>query len=416
MPAVDYDALAREHGGTASGGYAGMLSPGNIDLTNRPRVRNEDGSISTVRSIGVNIGGHEYLLPTVSDDGRIMSDDEAIRTFQRSGKHLGMFDTPEHSTAYAQSLHSDQAQAIGEGVDFGALASAHGGQEVPSAQPVTGERELINYRGLRIARGPDGVQVNPTPTPEEEADLRRKSLFWGTTVAGGMAAGASPAVGAAVGAGLNLAQGNVGGAVVDIGLGMLPGGVLAKMGGKALLARVAHKLLRAEKVAEEAAPAVGRAYQGIPSLMKIGAEGAQGATDAAAAARGAEQASNILKMPYRLPAQSASTVAETAAETATKAATQTAKRAPRAVAKRAKETLALDETPSALESQLRASTLPKEQLAREIEAKVLSLKLGAGKGLSNAQLGTALDELYGVGATHGEQMAEMILKAHGMVK
>jgi hypothetical protein len=288
-------------------------------------------------------------------------------------------------------------------------------------------RTITSYRGLRM--GSDGT-VNPEPTPEEQQELYRQTGRWGATVGGLAAAGLGPTMGAAVGAGLNLAQGNVGGAVLDMAIGAIPGGVLARMGAKGLMARVGHKLLRAglgkaktallgAKVAEEAAPVVGRAYQGIPDLMKIGQDGADLATDAASVARNAEEAGNILKMPIRLPAQSASTVAEEAAattSTATKAATQTAKRAPRQVAKRAKETLAADETPSALESQLRASTLPKEQLAQEIEAKVLSLKLGTGKGLSNAQLGKALDDLYGVGETYGEQMAEMILKAHGMVK
>lgn len=91
----------------------GMLEAGNIDLSNRPIVRNPDGTISTVRSIGVNLGGKEYLLPTVSDDGKILSTDEAVQQFRDTGKHLGVFDSPEASTNYAQSLHNQQAQAYG---------------------------------------------------------------------------------------------------------------------------------------------------------------------------------------------------------------------------------------------------------------------------------------------------------------
>jgi hypothetical protein len=62
---------------------AGLLTPGNIDLHHRPRVTNPDGSISTVRSIGFEVDGREVLIPTVSDSGRILSDDEAVQTFRK---------------------------------------------------------------------------------------------------------------------------------------------------------------------------------------------------------------------------------------------------------------------------------------------------------------------------------------------
>src|SRR5262245_65237395 len=86
----------------------GLIEAGNIDLTNRPRVKNPDGSISTVRSMGVNVDGQEVLIPTVSEDGRIMSDDEAVEQYKRTGKHLGKFDSVDASNAYAQQLHEDQ--------------------------------------------------------------------------------------------------------------------------------------------------------------------------------------------------------------------------------------------------------------------------------------------------------------------
>jgi hypothetical protein len=86
----------------------GQLEPGNIDLTNRPRVRNSDGSVSTIRSLGVNIDGKETLIPTVSEDGRIMSDDEAVAQYKRTGKHLGKFNSVAASNAGAVALHDEQ--------------------------------------------------------------------------------------------------------------------------------------------------------------------------------------------------------------------------------------------------------------------------------------------------------------------
>lgn len=81
---------------------------GNIDLHKRPVVRNEDGTVSTVksRSFGFDVG--EVLLPTVSEDGRVMSDEEAVDQFRRTGRHLGVFATPEEATEYGQRLHEDQ--------------------------------------------------------------------------------------------------------------------------------------------------------------------------------------------------------------------------------------------------------------------------------------------------------------------
>jgi hypothetical protein len=89
----------------------GLVEPGNIDVSKLPAVRNADGTYSTVRSMGVNINGKEVLIPTVVN-GRVVSEKEAINHYLKTGKHLGVFSTPEESSAYAEKLHQMEAQRI----------------------------------------------------------------------------------------------------------------------------------------------------------------------------------------------------------------------------------------------------------------------------------------------------------------
>jgi len=155
----------------------GLIQEGNIDIHNRPVVKNPDGSISTVRSMSTNIDGREVLIPTVSDDGRIMSDDEAIDNFMRTGKHLGIFDNPDDATAYAERLHNQQADEY--------LPNQNPPQNQPAntyaQQPVQQQGGIMSDLGYGLAetgRGLLQAGVNVANIPAELTDAVTSAAAW----------------------------------------------------------------------------------------------------------------------------------------------------------------------------------------------------------------------------------------------
>jgi hypothetical protein len=120
--------------------HPGLLVRGNINVAMRPIVRNKDGSISTVRSVGFDLDRSELprdvqrrfkgrvaqvLVPSVIGfdnlrpanafgsglSGYVSTDPNVIwQHFASTGQHLGIFDTVAHSNAYASALHLWQAK------------------------------------------------------------------------------------------------------------------------------------------------------------------------------------------------------------------------------------------------------------------------------------------------------------------
>jgi hypothetical protein len=145
---VDMDAGERFHRRLhlRSPRQPGLVAVGNIDLGNRPVVKTPDGKIATVRSISVGVdNGLTALIPTISDDGKQLTDQQAKDQFGTTKKHLGIFQSQEAADAYAQKLSTAQGERYGEQTQ--APAQALPGVAAPPPTP-TGTPENPRQTGM----------------------------------------------------------------------------------------------------------------------------------------------------------------------------------------------------------------------------------------------------------------------------
>lgn len=161
----------------------GRVEMGNINLNDRPIARNADGSVSTVRSMSFEDNGKEVLVPTVSPDGKILSDREAIALYDKTGQHLGKFNTPEQATAYAESLHKEQEKTYATAAiprDKLTITPTSGGQTARAywnGQPVPYALSWVDNKGqmqtLNPGRAfvPDPVAMRAAVSEERRAGL-----------------------------------------------------------------------------------------------------------------------------------------------------------------------------------------------------------------------------------------------------
>lgn len=168
----------------------GLMIPGNIDLRNRPKVRNPDGTTSTVRSMSFeDIDGNEVLIPTISPEGDVLTPDQAIKRYRDTGEHLGVFKDAASATQAALQIHDQQAQTLGEpSADNELIARAPS----RSTQYNAGAVQQQNNTGMSpqefIANNgnPSQAAAPPTSVDQARSDIRA-AASGGTPSTGGLA-------------------------------------------------------------------------------------------------------------------------------------------------------------------------------------------------------------------------------------
>ncbi len=141
-----------------------------IDL-NRPKINNRDGSFSTESTIGVNIDGIEYTIPTIVN-GKRVSPDQAVELF-KSGDNpaVGQHGSIEEAEAYARQRSS----RIGELRGVNTTSKSLKKQEMNSFKAQVNQQTRVGDSGGNGAR----MRANP-PTAAE--GLSRVKINKGDTL------------------------------------------------------------------------------------------------------------------------------------------------------------------------------------------------------------------------------------------
>jgi hypothetical protein len=160
---------AQRSGVNTFGNPKGLVEPGNLDITNRPMVQNDDGTHSSEFSTSMQDDqGHEVLVPTVVN-GKFLTPDgkkppegsdaekamfkKAWENYEQTGQHLGKFDSVANADTYAGQLHN------------------HGPESLTQPAGAVGNVPAIPAPSQPSMQFPALGGVEPNAQPKEEGDF-----------------------------------------------------------------------------------------------------------------------------------------------------------------------------------------------------------------------------------------------------
>ena len=130
----------------------GLTEVGNIDVDELEQVEMPNGSSGIVPSVAVNVNGQDVLVPTIDGEGKIISKDDAIKLYQKTGEHFGKFESSEDAQRYAEDLLAHQAGPKAEKYQMDIY-------EKVNAQSVTIQKLRIEDPALSVESVPSVVEA-----------------------------------------------------------------------------------------------------------------------------------------------------------------------------------------------------------------------------------------------------------------
>lgn len=151
----------------------------------KPQIQNEDGSVSTERTITIEADGKHYVIPTIVN-GKVLDEETAIQLFQKGqNPPVGVFATAQEADSFARNRSDEIGNALQqnqndeETFEAGFQSIRHDGINgkgpmSDSAPPP--RRNMMRDRNPNPALGNPRTQIPNVAPMEEPAMMPRQNM------------------------------------------------------------------------------------------------------------------------------------------------------------------------------------------------------------------------------------------------